>query len=183
MKKVLLTCFEPFDNREKNVSMEVTEVIIDNKDKLSNNGYSVDLIYLPVSWNNSFIKLKDIISEYDYILLCGEANGRKNVLMEYVAINLMHASIPDNDGLILENKKISENQNAFFSNIDLFSLSKKINIGVSLTAGSYLCNYIYYKTLETIHMNKLDTKCMFIHFPVPYIELYKQSLKSIILSL
>lgn len=170
--KILLTYFEPFDGRSTNVSRLVVENVKKEIEHL-------DLLSIPVSWEKSFSTIETVINNYDYIILCGEAKSRNETMMEYIAINLMNASIPDNDGIIKENQKISDVE-AYVTNIDIFEISKKTNVKVSLSAGSYLCNYLYYKTLKYIENNMLKTKCVFVHFPVPYYETFKEDLLKII---
>ncbi len=170
--KILLTYFEPFDGRNENVSRLVVKNIEQTYD-------NIDVLSIPVSWEKAFVALKPVINKYNYIILCGEAKHRNNTMMEYIAINLMNANIPDNDGIVKINEKIS-NVEAYATKFDVFAISKKTNIEVSLSAGSYLCNYLYYKSLEYIEMNKLNSKCMFVHFPIPYDVKYENQLLKII---
>ena len=152
--KILITYFESFNDRKINISKEVVTKI----------GKEYDIVEVPVSFARSFQKIENIIKEYDYVILTGEAITRKEVTIEYVALNLKHANIKDNDGKVIINEKIG-NKEAYISNVDIIKLTETTEAKLSLSAGSFVCNYLYYKTLEKINNEKLDTKCVFIHFP------------------
>ncbi len=170
MSKILVTYFEPFDGHKENVS----EVIAT---KLKN----INLLSLPVSFSQSFEKLKNEIDNhnYDYILNFGQAEGRENICFESIAINILDARIPDNENYQPKNKKISASgENAFFSTIPAYNLAEELKgqglpVEISYSAGTYVCNYIMYKTLEYTK----DTNCqgIFIHLPLCQLQENKKN--------
>ena len=160
--KILLTCFEPFNKKSTNTTMQLIEKIY------------LDYIYkitLPVSYEMSVIELKKAYNIYkpDLIISLGEANRTKNVEIEKFAHNLMHASIPDNDGVIKLNEKINNNDLCLTPSYDVFKMVKKLEhdgykVIMSQTAGSYICNLIMYIILEMKNNQDL-IDAAFIHIP------------------
>ncbi|MBQ6817151.1 MAG: hypothetical protein IJO27_01825 [Bacilli bacterium] len=163
MSNIIITAFEPFNGRETNTSLEVLKQI---------NLKNVLKKVLPVSWDKSREEVKKFFDlGPDLVVLCGEAGGRKNIALEEKAVNLMNASIPDNDGIYRNNQKIYDSVNSYFSNIDVYDIAKKVNkdeeiVYVSSDAGTYICNTIYYHTLSIVYGNTYSTKVVFIHLPV-----------------
>jgi pyroglutamyl-peptidase len=51
----------------------------------------------------------------------------------------------------------------------LIGLDLKANLKyeISEDAGSYLCNFAYFKALQTIKQHQLQTQCLFVHVPMP----------------
>ena len=178
MKKVCITCFEPFDGRDKNISQMVCE-IVDAKN------VEITKCLLKVSYNKIYDEVKNIMKlDYDLVIMTGEAKSRERLALEKVAINLKSAAIPDNDGDICFNERIDDGSDAYFSNVDVLSLNNKLNeLGfdtyVSLSSGSYICNLSYYYGLR---LKKNNTKVLFIHYPVKYDKVldYSKTIEKII---
>jgi pyroglutamyl-peptidase len=169
MKKILMTAFEPFGGEAVNPSFLAIQQIKAYDDVL------IKKICLPVVYNlSSQIILKEM-SEFkpDIILMIGQAGGRKAISLERVAINLDDSEQPDNNGVIKTESKIRvDGQDAYFSNLPLTTLKnaltqQNIPVQISLSAGSYVCNHIFYSIMHKIH-NKNQVLAGFIH--VPYIE-------------
>lgn len=161
--KVLLTGFQPFNNETVNPAIELL--------KYYNNKEDIITLPLNVEYNFDAIKVINEIKNYnpDVIILLGQAGGRKKVMVESVALNVHHATIPDNAQNKLTHEIIFEDGPiAYQTNVDLFSLLKKVNdenFDISYHAGTFVCNDLYYQTLHYINTNNLLTKCIFIHLP------------------
>ena len=150
--KLLVTAFEAFGNDNINPSMEVLNYIDENK------------IILPVSYVKAKEVLYTAIEKYKptFILSLGLAGKRKNISIEEEAINLMAASVPDNDGVI-KNEKIMEGDNILYTNVDIENLISKLkdeNVYKSFDCGKYICNEVYYLSL-----NALSGSALFVHLP------------------
>ena len=80
MSKILLTCFEAFNNKSTNTTTLVVEKI--NQDNIYK-------LTLPVSYTRSVEVLKNVVRDYkpDLIISLGEANRTKNVEIEKFAHN------------------------------------------------------------------------------------------------
>ena len=85
----------------------------------------------------------------------------------------MKALIPDNDGVIYDGDFIDNNgENALFTKLNIKKLVRdlnniQINTTLSSNAGTYVCNRIYYHTL-----NKLS-KTIFVFLSLLNINWYK----------
>src|SRR5215210_3344776 len=96
MKKVLLTCFEPFGGESLNPSHEAARQVarIDFRNAL------VRVIELPVDRFRAIeIATEQVLAARpDIVIMLGEAGGRYRVTPERVAINVDDFRIPDNVG-------------------------------------------------------------------------------------
>ena len=131
----------------------------------------VECVVLPVEFEASFTKLESVIDTFnpDYVLLCGLAGNRDHISVEKIGINYINARIPDNKGYQPFDKKISETgDDGYFSTLAVSELachiqSLGIDLRMSFNAGSYVCNYLLYKTL--LHLKGSAVKSTFFHFP------------------
>ena len=158
MKKILLTGFEPFGGLKTNPSMRVLDSI---------NHSNVEKLLLPVSYKRSREILIDKIMEYkpDIILSLGLASSATKIRIEKIGINFQGAKAKDNDGILITDSKISDGPDGLitsFNTSDIIKLLevKNIPVELSLSAGGYICNTIYYTGLEYN-----DKNALFIHLP------------------
>lgn len=94
MKKILLTCFEPFGGETINPSAEAVKNVI------LPFGCELIKLQLPVLWEGAEKLLFDAIDDFspDSVLMTGQAGGTSAIRIERVAINLCGA-IKDEAGL------------------------------------------------------------------------------------
>lgn len=161
MNNILITSFTPFNNETINYS----NIIMNELD------IKADKIVLDVLYNESANKLIDILKNhyYEYIFLLGEARSRTFLTIEELAINYHSSIVPDNKGIkILDEEIIRNNSSSYKTNINLKELLMNYNsddIKISYHAGTFICNELYYRTLDYLYTNNLNTKCIFIHIP------------------
>ena len=179
MPKVLITGFEKFAAAQSNPTEEM----------LLNFTYDDAIVktqVLPVTYASAFSELQTVIKEFspDFILLCGLAEHRKRISIEKIGINYINSQIADNAGEQPLDVKISESgDDGHFSTLETTAMvcylqQCQIDSKVSLSAGSYLCNFVLYKTLEMLKGSSV--KVTFVHFPKlsqeTSIEMYQQVL-------
>ena len=163
MNKVLLTGFEPFGKATSNPSAEIVKQI---------SGEKIVTAILPVAYTQSADQLLALIAEHnpDVVICLGQAEGRTQITPEKVAINLDDARLADNEGMLRNDVKIVEDgPDAYFSTLPVKEMveaakAQGIPAAVSLSAGAFLCNHVFY-----IAQNKLvGTKIRsgFIHVPL-----------------
>ena len=165
--KVLISGFEPFDHFTVNPSEQVVNSLLGSSD------FTFDLfsVVLPVSFERSFQVLKTSIDEVnpDFVVNFGLAASRSRLSIERIAINLMEARIPDNDDQQPINEAIYPGQaDGLFSTLPIKSMLAscklaEIECSISNSAGTYVCNYIMYKSL--IYGQTRNYKSGFIHVP------------------
>lgn len=166
MQKILITGFEPFGGETINPSWEAVKSL---PEVISE--YSLTKLLLPVVFGEAVslaLKTAEEINP-DFILCIGQAGGRAEVTPELVAINLRHASIPDNNGSQPKDEPIKAGAPAaYFSTIPARKIADAINAAgvpskLSYSAGAYVCNDLLYTLLS--HYENSNTKVGFIHIP------------------
>ena len=166
MKKMLITGFEPFGGEIINPSWVAVSCLPDEI-----NGYSLTKRLLPVVFGDAAEQLKSLADDLcpDVILCIGQAGGRSAITPELVAINLRHATIPDNNGREPKDEPvIVGGPCAYFSTLPVRDIVEKINSHgissqVSYSAGAYVCNDVLYSLLA--HCENSKIKVGFIHIP------------------
>ncbi len=164
MKRVLLTGFEPFNNATLNPSKEVVEK--------TNHRSIVAKEVLPVVFSKAAKRLIELIEEVkpEVVIALGQAEGRPQINLERVAINYMHGQIADNEGVFALSGEITKDAPAaYFSTLPLELISQsltavKIPVAISLSAGSFLCNHIFYSMQH--HLHGKGAHSGFIHLPL-----------------
>lgn len=179
MKKILVTGFDPFGGEKINPALEVIKLL---PKKIGEN--EVKILEIPTVWKKSIKKIEDEISAYnpDYILSIGQAGGRTDISIERVAINIDDYRIPDNEGNQPIDKKIFENgKDAYFSNLPIKAMLKEIQkagipASISNTAGTFVCNHVFYGVRYLLETKFKDKKSGFIHIPyLPEQVVYKNN--------
>ena len=106
----------------------------------------------------------------EVVIALGQAEGRPQINLERVAINYMHGQIADNEGVFALSGEISKDAPAaYFSTLPLELISQslsavKIPVAISLSAGSFLCNHIFYSMQH--HLHGKGAHSGFIHLPL-----------------
>lgn len=166
MAKILVSGFEPFNGLSDNPSQDLVKLLSEDV-----HGLKVKGVILPVSFRAAFLNLKETIHSFepDYVVATGLAMSRDHVTVERVAINMMDAKTPDNEGVQPQNVRIYEGaEDGLFSQLPILEMVKHCNesgvkASVSNTAGSYVCNQIMY---QLIHMGRESGfKAGFVHLP------------------
>lgn len=163
---ILLTGFEPFDGAEKNPSWEAVRLVADSID-----GHAVRRMQLPVEYGRAAALLEEQLRllKPSLVLCCGLAGGRKGVTPELVAINYRHARIPDNADQFHDGDPIDPaGAAAYMTRLPvngMVAAMKQLDIPayLSLSAGAYVCNDLYYALLRT--ETELGHRGVFIHVP------------------
>jgi pyroglutamyl-peptidase len=163
MATILLTGFEPFGTATSNPSGEIVKQI---------SGDNIVTAILPVAYTQSAARLLALIEQHnpDVVICLGQAEGRKEITPEKVAINLDDARLADNEGVLRNDMKIiNDGPNAYFSTLPVKEMvdavrAQGIPAAVSLSAGAFLCNHVFY-----VAQNKFagsDVRSGFIHVPL-----------------
>jgi pyroglutamyl-peptidase len=167
-KKVLLTGFEPFGGASFNPSGAVVEAIGKN----GVDGLEIVTAILPVEFKRAASLLLELISSNkpDVVISLGQAEGRDFIGPEKVAINLADGRMEDNAGVKLENQPInSAAADGYFSTLPIRSIVQAIsaagiNAKISYSAGSFICNEIFFTTQSALQGSGVMSG--FIHLPL-----------------
>ena len=171
MKKLrlLLTGFEPFGKYNENSSWAVAVKVA----ACGVVGAELKAKRLPVSFALVGAALRRAVEEYhpDVIIMLGQAAGIDYIKLERIAINMMDATIPDNDGYMPDEEQIcADGDAALFTNVDIKKLRKVVEeqgipAKVSNSAGLYVCNRTYYEALRLCN-ERPGMKALFVHLPL-----------------
>ena len=166
--KILVTGFDPFGSDKINPAIEAVKKLPDTI-----KGAKIIKLEIPTVFNKSAqVVHQAIVKEQpDYVLNVGQAGGRSALTPERVAININDGRIPDNDGYQPLDEPIQpDGDTAYFTQLPIKAMSKAIRAAglpaiVSNTAGTYVCNHIFYQVqyMRTKEFPKL--KAGFIHIP------------------
>lgn len=167
-KKILLTGFEPFGNMATNPSEELVRRLAEYQFE----SIELNTMILPVEYHRAMDIIREQVGQYDIIVMFGVARSRQEVSVERVAINLMDATSTDNAGYRPDEETIASNgPTAYFSTLPIkqvvaYLKEHGITCKISNSAGTYVCNAVYYAALHQAATRGLDTKCVFIHLPL-----------------
>lgn len=169
MKTILVTGFEPFGGSITNPSQKVASAL----DGQTFGEYFVSASILPVDRNGGPQALLAAIDRVDpsAVVCLGEAARRAVISIERVAVNLMDYRIADNlseqvsDQLVVEHGPA-----AYFSTLPVREIfqamqAAAIPVELSLSAGAFLCNQVFYAGRHHLAKLKTDIPCGFIHLP------------------
>jgi len=163
MQKILLTGFEPFGKSSQNPSAEIVKQI---------SGENIVTAILPVAYSQSAQQLLALIEEHkpDVVICLGQAEGRKEITPERVAINLDDARIADNEGVVRhEVPIITDGAIAYFSTLPLAEIvdaikAQGVHAAISLSAGTFLCNHVFYTAQNKFQGTHVRSG--FVHLPL-----------------
>ena len=179
-RKVLLTGFEPFGGESINPSWEAVkqlhgEVIDD---------VSLVAEQLPTVFGESIAAIEQLIQQHepDIVICVGQAGGRLHVTPERVAINLDDARIPDNKGNQPIDQSISEKGPvAYWSTLPIKRMvesmkERNVPASVSHTAGTFVCNHVFFGLMDYINRTSSSIRGGFIHIPfIPEQTIHKEA--------
>lgn len=166
--KILVTGFNPFGNDTINPAIETVKRLPDQI-----KGAEIVKLEIPTEFEHCAQVVKDAIKREhpDYVLNVGQAGGRFAITPERVAINLDDGRIKDNAGYQPFNHTIHEDgAPAYFTQLPIKAMARAIRAAglpaeVSNTAGTYVCNHIFYQVQYQRATEFPEIKAGFIHIP------------------
>ena len=166
-RTVLLTGFEPFNGAAINPSWEAVRAL----DGWSGPGFAVVARQLPCVFGTALDVLRESIAgvKPDIVIAVGQAGGRSEISLERVAINVDDASIRDNAGnQPVDTPVAADGPAAYFTTLPVKAIVKALRLrgfpsGVSQTAGTFVCNHVFYGLMH--HAVGQPLKAGFIHVP------------------
>ncbi|MFC4555424.1 pyroglutamyl-peptidase I [Georgenia faecalis] len=167
-RTVLVTAFEPFDGQPVNASAEGVGALAD----AWNGPERLVTALLPVTFAGSAAALREAVAEHapDLVVGVGEAPGRDRVSLERVAINVVDARIPDNDGAQPVDVPVVDGApTAHLTGLPVKACvaaleSAGIAAEVSNTAGTYVCNAVFFTLMDALAATP-GVRGGFVHVP------------------
>ena len=169
MTRVLLTGFEPFDGDAINPSWEVARAL----DGELPGGATVQALQLPCVFGAARDALWQALEggRFDLLLSLGLAGNRPDVTVERIAINVDDARIPDNAGRQPVDTAVhAGGPAAYFSTLPIKAMvrdmrAQGVPAAVSNTAGTFVCNHIFYALMHHLATGAGGVRGGFIHVP------------------
>ncbi|MGN9866317.1 pyroglutamyl-peptidase I [Bacillus swezeyi] len=168
-KKVLLTGFDPFGGDSVNPSWEAVKRL--NGERVGDILIASEQI--PTVFHQSADILEKAIEKHcpDVVICVGQAGGRPHMTPERIAINIDDARIPDNDGEEPIDEQIAaDGPAAYWSALPIKRIVKNmkesgIPASVSNSAGTFVCNHLFYRLMHYIDRSSSSMRGGFIHIP------------------
>ncbi|MEQ1773775.1 MAG: pyroglutamyl-peptidase I [Burkholderiales bacterium] len=169
--RALVTGFDPFGGDAINPSYEAVRRLPARIGTLD-----VATAELPTSFRAATPKLRALIKRErpDIVLCVGLAADRNVISVERIAVNLAHARVADNDGARpVEKPVIVRAPAAYFSTLPVHDIvaalmHKGLNAEMSLSAGTFVCNHVFYGLMHLIARRQRETRVLhagFVHVP------------------
>jgi pyroglutamyl-peptidase len=169
IKTVLLTGFEPFNGATINPAWEAVRAL----EGWQGEGFQVEVRQLPCVFGDANEDLAALIDELhpDVVIAVGQAGGRPDISVERVAINVDDAAILDNGGQQPVDAAIAQGgPAAYFSTLPIKAIvralrERSVLASVSQTAGTFVCNHVFYGLMHHAAAQPQPIKAGFIHVP------------------
>jgi len=169
VQKILLTGFDPFGGEETNPALESVKKL----NGVHVGDYVIVSKELPTVFNDSITRLKEYVKELEpaLIICVGQAGGRPDVTIERIAINVNDARIADNKGQQpIDTAVVEGGPAAYWSTLPIKAIVKAMRengvpASVSQTAGTFVCNHIFYGLMHLLAQAGNKIRGGFIHIP------------------
>ncbi len=166
--RFLVTGFAPFGGARTNPSWEAVRRLPE-----AIGIHEIVPAQLPVEYGRGGDVLVDLIGRYgpDCVLCVGQAAGREGISLENTAVNVRAANQPDNAGVTYSGAPVVENgPESLPARLPLrdlaFSLREAgIPAKISYSAGTYVCNDVFYRLMYYISDEDPTMFGGFIHIP------------------
>jgi pyroglutamyl-peptidase len=164
---VLLTGFEPFNKEIINPAWEAVRAL----DGWSGDGFAVEVLQLPCVFGEANRVIGAAVDRLQpaLVIAVGQAGGRVDLSVERVAINVDDAPIPDNaQRQLVDAAIVPGGPAAYFSTLPIKAIVRSLKAAgipasVSQTAGTFVCNHVFYGLMHRTTGSAV--KAGFIHIP------------------
>ncbi|MGW2330970.1 pyroglutamyl-peptidase I [Streptomyces sp. NPDC001700] len=169
MTRILLTGFEPFGGSAVNPSWQAVSLVAADPPP----GLTVTAARLSCVFGTALDELRAAVEQSDpEVVVCvGEAGGRPDITVERVAINVNDARIPDNAGRQpVDGPVVEGGPAAYFATLPVKACAAAVRAAgipasVSQTAGTFVCNHVFYGLAHLIATERPALRGGFVHVP------------------
>ncbi|MEU7147845.1 pyroglutamyl-peptidase I [Streptomyces sp. NPDC045470] len=184
--RILLTGFEPFGGESSNPSWEAVRAAAAEPPT----GLEITAVELPCVYGRSRTALREAVAAHDPdIVLCvGQAGGRPDLTVERVAVNIDDARIPDVAGAQpIDETIVPGGPAAYFAALPVKACVAAVReagvpASVSNTAGTFVCNHVFYDLMHLIATERPALRGGFVHVPYAPGQVAGRSLPSLAVS-
>ena len=168
-KRVLVTGFEPFGGEDLNASWEAVR-LLDGRDVL---GHRVAIRRLSCVFDRCADELIEAIESIDpaAVIATGVNLDGSAMQIERVAINLDYARIADNAQVRpVDRAIVTGGPVAYFSGLPVKAIARdltaaQIPVAVSNSAGTYVCNHLFFALMHYVTTRRPELPAGFLHVP------------------
>ncbi|WP_339818395.1 pyroglutamyl-peptidase I [Paenibacillus sp. FSL R7-0216] len=169
MRKLLLTGFEPFGGESINPAVEAVHRL---QGRVIGS-YEVIGLELPTVFGQSMERLLAGIEETEpeVVIALGQAGGRRGISFERIAVNLSDAAIDDNAGnRPVDVPVVPEGPAAYWTTLPVRRMADRLQAegipaSLSLSAGTFVCNHLFYGLMHHLAVSGKPIRGGFIHIP------------------
>ena len=170
MKKIiLLTGFEPFNQETINPSWEAVRAL----QGWHEGDFVVHARLLPCVFGQAKKAMHQAVEELQpsIVIAVGQAGGRVDLSIERVAINVDDAPIADNQmRQIVDQPIVTGGPAAYFSTLPIKAIVQALReaglpSSVSQSAGTFVCNHVFYGLMHQASEWGTTMRAGFIHIP------------------
>jgi len=166
--KALVTGFEPFGGEPINPALEALERLPPRLGSVA-----IATRVLPAVFGQALDELEEAVRETapDIVLCVGLAGGRAALSLERVALNIDDARIPDNrGGQPIDLPVVAGGPAAYFATLPIKAAVAALRDAglpaiVSNSAGTFVCNHVFYGLMHLAATRRLDLRGGFLHVP------------------
>ncbi|MGH8619361.1 MAG: pyroglutamyl-peptidase I [Burkholderiales bacterium] len=166
--RLLVTAFEPFAGDTLNASQEAVQRL---PSRIAGAGIVREI--LPTMFGRALESLAELIERErpTHVVCVGEAGGRAELCVERIAINVDDARLRDNAGRQpVDTPVVAGGPAAYFSTLPIKAMAAAIRAAglpaaVSNSAGTYVCNHVFYGLLHLAATRYPKLRAGFIHVP------------------
>ena len=162
--RLLVTGFGAFRDIKQNTS----KLLLERIGKQSFNGLDLETRLLPVTFSGSSRKIKEAIKGFkpDILVMFGVAADANGFRIEKVAVNVANKS-PNQREKTVDPKAPA----GYFSKFPMLRMEKRLRAqgipaNISYSAGTYVCNNVFFAAAHYIESKGLGTRYGFIHLPL-----------------
>lgn len=184
--RIWLTGFEPFGEHSENPSKLLVERILDTTQTFTLKEilpYGLESNQVEVTYCGQVLTVDEAgsrtslehLSDIDAVIHVGLNENAKKIRFEMCAINLLDFRIPDNSGRQISESFVEQSGLALLHSTAhrpsiTHAFSENNAVEISEDCGQFVCNETYYRTLNTIEKNGLQSRgralpAIFVHIP------------------
>jgi len=169
MKKLLLTGFEPFGGEPINPAVEAMRRL---QGRVIGS-FEIVGLELPTVFGQSTERLLAAVQQHEpeVVIALGQAGGREGISFERIAVNLNDANIADNAGnQPVDEPVVPEGPAAYWTTLPVKRMvdrlrNEGIPASISLSAGTFVCNHLFYGLMHHLAVTGKPIRGGFIHVP------------------
>jgi pyroglutamyl-peptidase len=172
-RRILMTGFEPFGGETVNPALEAVKQLDGHILADGDGPVRIVTAEIPTVFGKAAEVLDAAIEAHqpDVVICVGQAGGRSHITPERVAINVDDARIPDNaEQQPIDTPVAADGPAAYWTMLPVKRIVRGLQdagipASVSNSAGTYVCNHLFYSLMHLLNTKYNHIRGGFIHIP------------------